>query len=601
MSLSSAARIVRSTSTAGLIAVMTSMLSFGLVPATHADDLGDVLALVPADAVAWTVAPSLSRFNADLGDLIDRADRPELAVAGRPVDVLVSQFGVAAGFDERGSLAIWSPTVGDLLLGHGVVAVPVESAERFIEANLRAAPDAGENAGRLPDGTLLHHRTLANHVLLAPRPDLLAPAVASVATAGLSESFGEDAVAVMRRADLVLRIDGRALAEAQQAAKAVAQNGEADAARTALPGGIDPTEFMNRLETAAGGAADVAIAIDADALALGVQGWTRYAAGSPIAALAAEATPVRRPVLSALPDGPYYIAAGFDVASFGGGEGFERFASMLGDGIVGENVIGFVRSLDAVAFATRPSKLGVAMGGVLNDASLVYLASDPESVRGAFESAIVAMDGVDGAITRSVQFTRDATQRRGGVADEITMTSEIAADADREPGSRVGDASIQLTAERMIFGPRGWSGLGRVIDGGYVVTFSRRPDVMQATVDAADGIGAVAADGRGLATDPTLQAMRSWLPASPGLEVFIDVGRLAGLARQVASLLPGGADAVPQIPEAMPPIGFGLELTRTGDDARVAWGVIVPSEVIGAAIGAGMRQMMDAGLGGEGQ
>ena len=70
-----------------------TLLSFAsvLVAATTvaADELADVLGLVPDDAVAWAVIPNLSRTNADLSDLIDRADRPELAVAGRPVDVLV--------------------------------------------------------------------------------------------------------------------------------------------------------------------------------------------------------------------------------------------------------------------------------------------------------------------------------------------------------------------------------------------------------------------------------------------------------------------------------------------------------------------------------
>jgi hypothetical protein len=596
------ARIVRSLASVAVVVGVTGGTA-------TADDLADTLSLVPSDAVAWAVAPSLSRFNADLGDLIDRADRPELAVAGRPVDVLVSQFGVAAGFDERGSLAVWSPTAGDLLLGHGVVAVPVESGERFIEANFTADPDAGPNAGRLPDGTLIHHRVLESHVLLAPRPDLLGPpdlpdmADAFVSVDSVSSSFGADAVAAMRRADLVLRIDGAALAEAQRAARAAADEAAADAAAPTIPGGLNaaglnPADLLTRLEQAAGGAADVAVAIDADALALGIRGWTRYAAGSPIAALAAEATPTRRPVLSALPEGPYYVAAGLDVTSFGGAAGLERLTTMLGDELVDAEVLAFTSTLDAVAFATRPSKLGVAMGGILNDASLVYVARNPAAVREAFGSAMSSLNGVEGAVARTVSITRDATQRRGGVADEITMTAEIAPESDRDAGSRVGDASIQLTAERLIFGPRGWIGLGRLVDGAYVVTFSRRPDVMQASADAADGITAIGAEGRGLAADPTLVAMREWLPTSPGLEVFIDVGRLAGLARQVASLLPGAGGVVPEIPEAMPPIGFGLSLERAGDDGRVAWGVIVPSEVIGAAVGAGMRQAMDAAAGG---
>lgn len=565
------------------------------------DQLGSVLELVPTDAVAWAVAPSLSRFNADLGDLIDRADRPELAVAGRPVDVLVSQFGLAAGFDERGSFAIWSPTTGDLLLGHGVVAVPVEDAGRFIEANLRPAPEVGPNAGRLADGTLLHHRSIADHVLLAPRPDLLEVAATGVPMTRLIAAFGTEAADAMRRADLVLRIDGSALAEVQQAAKTRAEAGAGEMpAAWPMAGGFDPTAWFTRLEQAGGGAADIAVAVDADALALGVRGWTRYVEGSPVASLAAEAAPVARPVLAALPDGPYYLAVGVDLRSFGGGEGVRGMAGVLGDDLVSSDAVAVADELVAVAFATRPSKLGVAMGGILNDASLVLVADDPEAARNRLESSLLAIDGVQGAIARSVEFERDAEQRRGGTADEITMTADVAAEDARDPGARVGDASIQLTAERMIFGPRGWLGLGRVVDGAYVVTFSRRPDVMQSTAAAADGIETVGADGRGLAADPTLVAMREWLPSNPGLEVFLDVGRLAGLARQVASLVPGADAAVPEIPEAMPPIGFAMRMQPDAGAAVLSWGLVVPSEVVGAAIGTGLQQAMEA-AGGAGE
>ncbi len=567
-----------------------------------ADQLGAALQLVPADAVAWAVAPSLSRFNADLGDLIDRADRPELAVAGRPVDVLVSQFGLAAGFDERGSLAIWSPTAQDLLLGHGVVAVPVEDAGRFIDANIRPAPEVGPNAGRLADGTLLHHRAIADHVLLAPRPELLEAVEQGFAAERLVATFGADAAAAMRRADLVLRIDGAALADVQDAARDFAEEGDVGAS-TDWPiatGGLDPNELFERFERIGGGATDIAVAIDADALALGVRGWTRYADGSAVATLATEATPVSRPVLSALPDGPYYFAFGIDVASFGGGAGIRRLAGVLGEDLVSPEAAAIADQLEAVAFATRPSKLGVAMGGVLNDASLVLISEDPQATRDRVESTMLAIDGVQGAVERTVDFKRDVEQRRGGIADQITMNADVAPEGRREEGARIGDASIQLTAERMIFGPRGWLGLGRVVDGAYVVTFSRRPDIMNATVNAAEGIERVGADGRGLATDPTLLAMREWLPANPGFEVFLDVGRLVGLARQVASLVPGADGMVPEVPEAMPPIGFAMGLGRIDSDAVLGWGLVVPSEVMGAAIGTGIEQAMSAVGGGGG-
>ena len=89
--------------------------------------------------------------------------------------------------------------------------------------------------------------------------------------------------------------------------------------------------------------------------------------------------------------------------------------------------------------------------------------------------------------------------------------------------------------------------------------------------------------------------MREWLPAKPGLEMFLDVGRLVGLARQVASLVPGADGMIPEVPQAMPPIGFAMGLRRIESDAVLGWGLVVPSEVMGAAIGTGIEQAMSAG------
>jgi len=197
--------------------------------------------------------------------------------------------------------------------------------------------------------------------------------------------------------------------------------------------------------------------------------------------------------------------------------------------------------------------------------------------------AVKSLDGVDGAIEREATFESGVEQRNGTIADEITVKAEIAPENRREPGSRVGDASIELTATRMTFGPRGWLGLGRAAGSGYLVTFSRRPDVLARYSDA-----------EGLHEDPVIAAMGSWMPSDPSMQAFIDVGRLAMLARQVARLVPGGEDLVPELDDTMPPIGFGLGLVPEDDgSARLEWGLVIPSEVVGTAIGLGMDRMFE--------
>ncbi|MBC01973.1 MAG: hypothetical protein CMJ34_01535 [Phycisphaerae bacterium] len=557
--------------------------------AVSADDLGDVLELVPDEAVAWAVVPSLSKLNADLSDLIDRANRPELAVAGRPVDVMVSQFGMAAGFDERGALAIWSPSIDDLMVGAGAVAVPVESAERFLDANFDPEPSGGEGAYRRSDGTLVFARVVENHVLLAPRRDLVDDWKAGTAgVSRLTTPFGDAALQDMRRSDALLRISGSAMDEMERLADSRDAAGEVPAEfADAIP--FDPTMFADRFGEVADGAEDIVVGVDADALAIGFRGWTRYAEDSPAAKSAATAGP-GSPPLALLPTGPYYFAMGVDFAGLGGEMAARTIRQIAGDDF--GDLSGFIELsevVDGFAFSMRPSKLGIAMGGILNDAGVVVRTDDPERVAGAVGRAVQALDGIDGAIEREASFERGVKQRNGEIADQITVKAEIAPEERREAGSRVGDASIELTATRMTFGPRGWLGLGRAAGPGYVVTFSRRPDVFGSYRDAA-----------GLQNDPVITAMESWMPANPSVQAFIDVGRLAGLARQVAGLVPGAEGMVPELDDTMPPIGFGLGLEGSdGGHALLEWGIVVPSEVVGTAVGLGMDRMLDLPGGGD--
>ena len=565
--------------------VLSTLAGLVAPNAARGDALDDALKLVPDDAVAWMVGPSLSRLNADLGDLIDRADRPELAVAGRPVDVLVSQFGMAVGFDERGSLATWSPTIEDLLDGQGVVAVPVEDAARFLSGNFSEDPDGGEGAVLTRDGRRLFARTIEGHVLLAPRAELVGDWTPGAGRSRVLGVHGEGIEREIDEADLLLRITGDAVDAAQRLASTD---------RPELPldrSPIDPERFRSALESRFGGAEDILVAVNADALALGVRGWTVFAEDSETTRLSRTVEPEDLSVFAPLPAGPFYMAMGLDFDRFGGAAAVRLFESLAAELELpfGPAMTTLGDSLRGFAFVARPSKLGLAMGGMLNDAALVLVGRDGAArIRDSVETIVGSMNGVSGALERETTFERSVEQRKGGVADEIAMKVDIAPSGRREEGARVGDASIQLTGERMLYGPRGLSGLGRSVDGDYVVTFSRRPDVMARAVSAVGGTDS-------LAEEPMIASISAWLPARPGFLAMFDVGRLAGLARQVASIVPDAANSIPTLPESMPPIAVATTLVRNGDRGRIDWGVVVPAEVIGASVGAAIAEFARPG------
>ena len=60
----------------------------------------------------------------------------------------------------------------------------------------------------------------------------------------------------------------------------------------------------------------------------------------------------------------------------------------------------------------------------------------------------------------------------------------------------------------------------------------------------------------------------------------------------MASLVPGADGMVPELPKDMPPIGFGLSFGPVDGEARLEWAMVVPSEVVGLAVGNAISQAM---------
>ena len=553
-------------------------------PSAVADRLEESLALVPSNAVAWAVVPSMSGLNADLADMLDRANRPELAVAGRPIDVLVSQFGISAGFDERGSLLAWATSAEAMTEGEGVIAIPVEDSGRFIQANFDPDPKEEAMAYRTRDGERVFIKSIETHVLIAPRLEFLEEWKPDAGTAAaLERGFGADATKEMRSTDLLIWIDGSVVAKTREAAIAAAEANDLEVGMAGLGG----NDLIQRLGD---DAEDFVISVDVDALAIGLRSWTRFSSDGAWSGLAKSASGgLDRPLLGRLPKQAFYMAMGVDFAGFGGYQGMMDVLEILDvdTDVLPEWMAAIGPSMRGMEFAMYPSKLGVAMGGALNDASLLLDTTDPESLRKAIGTSIEGMEGVTGAIDRETVWETDVRQRKGGTADEFTMTTEIAPSDRRTDEGTVGDASLQMTVEKMLFGPRGLKGLGQTIDEGYVMTFSRRPDVLQRSIEAGTS-------GNGLSSDPVLTAMQSWLPANPDFEMFIDVGQLGKLARQIAALFPGGAGMIPELPLSMPPIGVGVSFGLVDERASLEWAVVVPSEVVGVAVGNTIEQMIAA-------
>ena len=70
--------------------------------------------------------------------------------------------------------------------------------------------------------------------------------------------------------------------------------------------------------------------------------------------------------------------------------------------------------------------------------------------------------------------------------------------------------------------------------------------------------------GKTLGTDPTLASYADWLVPAPDAVGFVGLGQFGKLIKQVAGMVPGGADAgtLPEIPESTEPVAFAFAIDR---------------------------------------
>ena len=543
---------------------------------TVGQTLDDALALVPEGAAGFMAVPSLIRMNADMTEMMERSGRSEALLVGRPLDMLAAQLGVTAALDERGMFVGWWTGKGDTM----VLAIPVADAERFLTSNLTREQDVADDAWRWEDQSVFA-RKLDKHVLISTDAAVVRGYDPGNGIANRARtSLGDGNYDMLKQADLAIWAGPDAIAEMRTMGRAGAQ---AALESEQLPGGDRPMtrQMVERMDELGEGLQQVALAVDMDALALGMKGVAVFDPNSAIGKAATGGTRAAGDsLLSRLPENPFYIATDIDIQGMGGVQRFVDLTRLMGteDLELPAWVLDMGPHLQSLQFAIYPSKLGLAMGGVLNDASMFVQTSKPEMARELLEEWVKSADGVDGMIRRTSTWTPDKALRKGGSADEFTIREELLPKNERPEGSRSGDWAMENMINGLIFGPKGMQGLARTVSDGMVVTFSRRPDVLDRATSGATG-------GPSLASDPVISAMRGWFIDNPDMELFIDVGRIGKLANQMMKVIPGGGGMAISIPEEMPPIGVAMGV----DQGNVSMSMVIPSEVIGAMVGMASR------------
>lgn len=549
--------------------VNASLLADGPVRRVpSADAWRQALDLVPEQAISLVAMPNPKMAADDLAECMARLGQGEAALPMRPIDLFKSRLGLGAGIEESGTFVMWFETREGKPAP--AMLVPVTDAKEFLEANFQKVQVDGADAWRHPELGTLHAKTMDRHVLLSTVRALVDGYAAKAGRAeALKARLGERGFAVLIGGDLAAWGGPQAIAQAREQAKgmrgvvggdtgAAVNGGEKTASKEAPNGRPDPSE----------GLVDGVVSIDFDPLGVSSRSYAILDPASPMGRATRGGSGGEAPRLQHLPQGNFVLAAALDTRGLGGVDAFADLMAMAPQApAIPEWILQNRQLVSQVEFAIYPSKLGVAGGGLLNEACVWLGTAEPEKAKGLMKAWMTGLSGTKDGVETKVVWEEGKTTKDGVVADAWSMSEQVV------PGGKGRPNPMRRMMQSLVFGPRGSMGFVKAFPEGLLVTFSQRPDVLKRCTEAIEG-------GKRLEGNATITALRGWLLPDPDVEAYVGVGSLIGVVRQAAASLPGGGFELPDVPPTLEPVAFAMQV----QDARVETATMVPSGVIGVMV-----------------
>ena len=519
--------------------------------------LEKTLEMIPEGALALGVIPRLDRLNDDMAEMLDAMNRPSTVLAGRPIEMLKAQMGISVGLNERGSLAAWiqSPQADESDEPSTAFLIPASDPNAFLEGNFTRSDDAWLRSG----GEAMFARVLGSHVLLSTDRTLVdGYEPGSGSRVRMIRDLGEKATEMIATGDVIVWVDGQRMAVYGAEAMPFGEND--------VPGLPDFT---------ADGIRDSVMVLDVDPLGLSLRTFSMFDKASELGALMVSGVSAT-PSMSRLTNAPFYFAISVDAEALGGMPVARKLlaATEMDIPLIPDLIDSVGQDLQAMQMAIYPSRLGIALGGLLNDSALVMVSKNPLALEDAMQAQIMSVAGERNGIRYDPEWIENKALRTGGTADAYRLKETILPPSKSSEGSRPQmGAAFQQIFLQLLYGSRGLNGFAGVASDAMIMTFSQRPDVWGRALEAADSKGDL------LSENSTLTAMRPWLLPSPDVEILIGVGSFGKLLKQLSRAMPVNvfdpAD-LPVIPEGLPPIAIDMSTgTATFETATV-----VPTGVV---------------------
>ena len=352
-------------------------------------DLDRALALIPESATGFVAWPSPKKSNADCIGMLEQLGVGGAMIAGRPIDLFKAQFGIGANFDESAPVIAYFIGKGEAATMVFVIGSTDPAA--FMQANMTPAGDAALGRYTSSLGMIVSARAVGNNVIMSPSADAVAGYDASKPMgARFQARLTSEEWSSLDRADLVYWVEadamdalGKMMRLGSEELPIVAGSNAVTAAAS-----FDSKKILEQLS-------DAVIAIDIDPLGVWLRTISIAREGSALAALTAARESSTSTKCLRLPGNPFYLAASIDCVGLGGVEALTDSMELMNidRALLPEWIVSDGAAITSVQFAAYPSKLGVAVGGVLNDSELFIASKNPEGTLARMKASFLALKG----------------------------------------------------------------------------------------------------------------------------------------------------------------------------------------------------------------
>lgn len=530
-------------------AAVTITLSLGwhAIAAQPAESkLDQLLSHIAPEAQVIVAIPSLKRLNDDITELLGGMDRADMIAAGRPIDLAKSMLGLGGGIDDRRGAA-FALVPGEDAMPATIILLPVVDPDAFLETNFKLDEASGAYVNSA--GKPVYIRALGdNFMLLAESKNVVEHYKAGPgAREMLMQRFGDSAQPFFARGEVLIMLNQAGM---QLGAMATLFGGGA------FPGAAGKAEANPAFEALIEQVDGLAYAIDVDPLGVMVHGLLTFEPESDLAGALHHDSTAHTAWRNSLANKAYYVAAGADLKASGAIDVLDTMAAIFGvDMNTAHDVLAHA---SRISFIASPSPAGMT-GGMLNDAALVMYSDDPAALHVAIHDAIDAFAARANNAMAKEQDGGDNPDATPAVTLKWTDNKEVGDDglvADAyEIRTASGGDMMQAMAQMAIFG-QNKRGFLATTDHAVVMTFSQRPAVLKAAINAVNG------GDETLADDATLESVARWMGQPAPIEVFINLGQINKFAATAAKSMGPMTDGmdIPELDPKGPPMAlqFGV-------------------------------------------